>query len=183
MVAGCSFQSTAAPGDARLIDAALDAADDAAPPPIDAPGCPSDFVAVTGAPPASRYKVITVGQSFSAAVSTCAAIDSKVHLARLDSRTETDALFDAIDAAVTTGDQHIYRVVGTRHANGGAPDTWHDLDDVTELAFQPWGQNEPTNLAGETCMSLRLEFFGSPPARVTGADVCTTPHEFACECD
>jgi len=106
------------------------------------------------------------------------------HLSRLDTQAEADAIYTLIDNATGTGDTHIYRVVGTRHANGAgsADDTWHDLDG-SPLAFQPWGIGEPTNGAGEDCMSLRLENSGNPPPKVVGADVCTTAHEFACECE
>jgi len=171
VVAGCSFQLRA--GDADHDARALDAH-----PSDDAAVCPAGFAALAGAPAASQYRVLAGRFAFNAAVSACADLGPRVHLAQLDSRPELDALFAAVAAQTPDiGDTHIYRVVGTRQGTD-----WNDLDG-SPLAFLPWGAGEPTNLAGEDCMSMRLEVGAPPQPAVTGADVCTTAHEIACECE
>lgn len=173
-LAGCSY----APTPATVEDAGGDAATDGAPPDTepDALVCPAGFAAITGAP--SMYRLSSTTETYAMAVELCATVGPRVHLARVDSQAEVDALFAAANA--------FYRVVGQRHLNNpvtAADDTWHDLDDLTELAFQPWGANEPTSLDGELCMSIREEFVGVPPPIVAGADDCTTPRLFFCECE
>jgi len=174
VLAGCSFELRAgAPDrDAGALDGPADASPDAA-------ACPAQFVQLAGAPATSRYRVLAGRFAFAAAVTACADLGPRVHLSRLDSRPELDALFAAVAAQTPdVGDTHIYRVVGTRRND----DTWHDLDGSL-LAFLPWGAGEPTNLAGEDCMSMRLEIGAPPQPAVTGADQCTTAHEIACECE
>jgi hypothetical protein len=178
LVAGCSFSAPGASG----IDAPAGDGAGAGDAPIDGASCPAGLVAVSGAP--SRYQAIATPAPFAVAVSTCAGLGAGVHLVRLDSQAEANAIFQLIDDAILITHVPIYRVVGARHANGAGTtdDTWHDLDDVTPLDFLPWGEGEPTSLAGESCMSLREEI-GLPPDKVTGADNCTTARPFACECE
>ena len=147
----------------------------------DAPRCPADFVPLAGS--VSLYKAMIVPLAYATAVTECTGLGANVQLVRLDTQAETDALYTFMDDAITVGDTNVTRVVGQRHANGAgtADDTWHDLDDVTALAFLPWGASEPTSSAGEDCMSLRDEF-GVSNARVTGADDCITLRPYACEC-
>jgi len=179
VLAGCSFELSGGgvQHDASVPDATTDGV------PVDAATCPPGFAALAGAPPTSHYRVLAGRFAFTAAVTACSDLGARVHLARLDSRPELDALFAAVAAQTPDAtDTRIYRVVGTRHDNGTAPDTWHDLDG-SQLAFLPWGVGEPTNLAGEGCMSMRLEVGAPPQPAVTGADQCTTLHEVACECE
>jgi hypothetical protein len=178
LVAGCSFSSP------KAGTGAIDAPDGDAPAGAgDAPNCPAGFAAVNGAP--SRYLAMTTARAFASAAAACAALGPRVHLARLDSQAETTAIFGLVDGAIVGPHMAIYRVVGARHLNGPGPadDTWHDLDNVAPLAFLPWGQSEPTSLAGESCMSVRNETSGAPPPKIAGADDCTTPRPFACECE
>jgi len=185
MLSACSFQPGALPrpidaaesaSDAPMIDAVI--AIDASP---DAASCPVDFVRFGNS--LSVYKAMTSPASCAIAVSSCSALGTNVRLARLDDQAEADALYTFMDDAITLIDTNITRVVGQRHANGAGTgdDTWHDLDDVTALAFLPWGASEPTSNLGEDCMSLRDEF-GPSIVRVTGADDCVTLRPYACEC-
>jgi hypothetical protein len=179
VLAACGFRH----GDLPRFDAGGDTgiSDDVRP--IDAPAdvaavsCPTGFVAVSGAPAASRYEAFGP-QTYATAVMACATMGT--HLLRLDTQSEADNLYAFIDTATGTGDTHIYRVVGQRNRNV-VPNTWLDLDGVTQLSFLPWGAGEPTSGATEDCMSLRTE--ADPSLKVIGADVCTTLHEFACECE
>jgi len=173
-VAGCSYSpatSSAVPLDTAIDGVEIDGvAIDAA------PACPPQFVTIPAA--TSRYRAITSPEAYPQAVEVCAALGPHSHLVRVDSQAEVDGVYGLVGAFV--------RVVGQRHINNpstDADDTWHDLDDVTELAFLPWGNNEPTNGVGELCMSLRDEFTGTPPPKVAGADDCTTPRQFVCECE
>ena len=186
-LAGCSFPHGEA---ARAIDAAesdaadaSDAAADALPDGriTDAATCPSGFVTVAGAPATSKYKVFAA-QPFAGAVNGCKAMGT--HLLELDTQGEANALYTFIDVTTTAlSDTHLYRVVGQRNKSV-TPNTWLGLSGET-LTFLPFGVGEPTNGAGEDCIDSRLETSGpgTGVAKVIGADVCTTNHEYACECE
>jgi len=172
LATACSYAPSANPVDGAG-DAPADAPADVS---IDAVVCPAGFAILGGA--TSQYRVGATALAYMPAVLDCANAGARVHLARLDTQAETDALFGLVGEFV--------RVVGQRHVNdvsNPADDTWHDLDDTTVLAFQPWGQGEPTNQPGELCMTVREEFSGDPPPIVTGADDCTTPRAYVCECE
>lgn len=177
LLVACSFR-IAPDGAAPPSDAAIDGGVDAPEVTADAPGCPAGFVPVAGAPATSRYRVFG-HQSYDDAVATCATLGT--HLLQLDTQEEADALEELIDAETASVDTRIYRVVGRRDRDP-EPDAWLGRDGVTPLTFLPWGAGEPTSLTGEDCMSLREEN-GASATKVIGADLCTTLHEFACECE
>jgi hypothetical protein len=176
VLAGCAYSPTPALTGDDVPEDGPSTTQDTVTPDVATFVCPAGFETLAGAP--SKYQLGSTLASYEQAIQACAAIDSRVHLARVDSQAEVDALF------TRAGD--LMRVVGQRHINSPATtadDTWHDLDDVTELTFQPWGADEPTALVGELCMSIREEFTGNPPPIVAGADNCTTPRSFLCECE
>lgn len=175
-VAGCEFRHGALMTDARPIidDSAADAAPDAK---LDARTCPTGFASLQGAPATSKYLSFSA-QSFTTAVSTCKNLGT--HLVRLDTPGELGAVYTLIDQVTGAGDTHLYRVVGQRDKSV-VPNQWLDLDGIP-LTFLPWGVSEPTNLAGEDCIMMRLET-GSTTTKVIGADQCGTLHEYACECE
>jgi hypothetical protein len=155
-------------------DGTIDAVPDAK---GDAHTCPPGFMPLSGAPAASKYLTFSA-QSFTTAVNTCKNLGA--HLVQLDTPGELDAVYTLIDQATGAGDTHLYRVVGQRDKSV-TPNRWLDLSG-NPLTFLPWGASEPTNLAGEDCIMMRLET-ASTTTKVIGADQCATLHEYACECE
>jgi hypothetical protein len=165
LAAACSFTPRESHGDAEILDAGPDAAT-----------CPTGYIALAGT--TSHYRAMP-GASFDTAVATCAAAGT--HLVELDDQAEADAVFELVDS-MQPNNPRFYRVVATREVSGQASSPWVDLTG-NPLPFLPWGIGEPTNGPGENCALLRLETTGSPPAKVIGADQCTPPYPYACECD
>lgn len=180
LVAGCSFPH------GSLADASAGDDDDDGDGSIDAPSdgkpidgsevCPIGFASLGSAPQTSKYKAFAA-QSFTNAVNGCNALGT--HLVKLDTQGEVDAVYTLVDQATTGVDTHIYRVVGARDTSV-TPNRWLDLSGIP-LTFLPWGMTEPTNGISEDCISMRLETAATN--KVIGADMCTTPHEYACECE
>ncbi len=162
VLAACSFAPRASVGDAHAIDAA--------------PACPVGYTALSGT--TSRYAAMPAA-AYDTAVSTCAAAGT--HLVELDDQAEADAVY-AFVAAEQPHAPAFSRVVASREMPGQAGSPWVDLSGKP-LAFLPWGMGEPTDQVGENCALLRLETSGNPPAKVIGADQCTTLFPYACECD
>jgi hypothetical protein len=174
--AGCEFRHGALMTDASPPtdgDGAVDAGHDAKP---DAHTCPPGFMPLQGAPAASKYLTFSA-QSFATAVNACKGLGT--HLVQLDTQGEVDAVYTLIDQATGGGDTHLYRVVGQRDKSV-TPNRWLDLSG-NPLTFLPWGASEPTSLAGEDCIMIRLETAST--TKVIGADQCATLHEYACECE
>jgi hypothetical protein len=155
------------------VDGAIDAPPDAK---ADAHTCPTGFMPLAGAPATSKYLTFAA-QSFSTAVNTCKGLGT--HLVQLDTPGELDAVYTLIDQVTGAGDTHLYRVVGQRDKSV-TPNRWLDLSG-NPLTYLPWGVGEPTNLAGEDCIMMRLETAAT--TKVIGADQCGTLHEYACECE
>lgn len=184
VVAGCQFDTRAAAYTDAGTPLPPDGGDDA--PPADGPvevaptDCPADYVAVPGAPIASKYKVRDAKESWGNARSICwleadENAVSRTHLVAL----ETPGEFAAIASIYDNAEHHLgltkFNLEGQWQWVTGVP---ADMDLV------PWADGEPSGPA--SC--AQIEEMSGPQGsgdvmRVTPA-ACTSNHErkFVCEC-
>jgi hypothetical protein len=180
LLVGCSFQHGVAPNGTRDADVdtpVVDAPD--APPPADAPvdahGCPSDFVAITGGQPTSRYKFYpydggggtngTSGVSFAQASATCAGQGAYVAIA--DDANELTA-FDGIQQ--NPGALGYWVGITDAAAEG----TWRTVLGAP-ATYLPWATGQPNGATTANCaVGYQRQYYD--------IDCAVAAHVFICEC-
>jgi hypothetical protein len=142
-----------------VIDAAPDAAPDAMP-----AGCPTDYVALDGAPTTSRYRVVAGFVNWGPAEMDCDNDGTGTHLVVVDDAAESAAIDTAFFGDLWLGASD-RRSEGTFLAVTGGP-----------MPYTNWSLFEPDDFFGQDCAGLDEGGFYSDRT-------CGGNRGFICECD
>jgi hypothetical protein len=131
--------------------------------------CPSDYVAVSGQ--AHKYRLVTGGEAWTTAQTSCAASAPTAYLAIPDDATELAAL-DTLAGTTAT-----YWIGVTDTA---APGTWVTAKSAPQT-FLPWapGSPRPVNNADDCVRVIKA----NQPAKQFQDDKCATAFAVICECE